>query len=62
MLNPKSLRTDLPPLERLYQPDDYRRTQEYVRTDTRFDFMTATISLGFCLFSALLAASIALTR
>jgi STE24 endopeptidase len=50
LLNLKSLRAELPPaLEGVYQPEDYRRSQEYVRTNTRFDFITSTFGLAVLL-------------
>jgi STE24 endopeptidase len=46
LFNLKSLRSELPPaLEGIYQPEDYRKSQEYIRTNTRFDFVTNTFSL-----------------
>ena len=49
-LNLKSLRSELPPdLEGVYQPEDYRRSQEYIRTNTRFDFVTSAFSLAVLL-------------
>jgi STE24 endopeptidase len=46
LLNLKSLRSELPPaVEDVYQSEDYRRSQEYIRTNTRFDFVTSTFSL-----------------
>jgi len=50
LLNLRSLRWELPPgLEGVYQPDDYRRSQEYIRANTRFDFITTTFSLAVAL-------------
>jgi STE24 endopeptidase len=50
VLNLKSLRSELPPdLEGVYQPEDYRRSQEYIRTNTRFDFVTGAFSLAVLL-------------
>src|SRR4030042_5871416 len=50
VLNLKSLRSELPPdLEGVYQPEDYRRSQEYIRTNTRFDFVTSAFSLAVLL-------------
>src|SRR4030042_4869200 len=41
-----SLRAELPPaLEGAYQPEDYRRSQEYLRTNTRFGFVTGAFGL-----------------
>jgi len=46
LLNLKSLRSEVPPaLEGVYQPEEYRKAQEYIRTNTRFDFVTDTFSL-----------------
>ncbi len=50
LLNLRSLRTELPPaLEGLYRPEDYRKSQEYIRTNTRFDFVTDTFGLAVLL-------------
>ncbi len=50
LLNLKSLRAELSPeLEGLYQPEDYRRSQEYIRTNTRFALATSTFSLAVLL-------------
>jgi len=46
LLNLKSLKSDPPPaLEGVYQPEEYRKAQEYIRTNTRFDVVTDTFSL-----------------
>ena len=46
LLNLKSLRPEPPPtLEGMYQPQDYRKSQEYIRANTRFAFVTSTFSL-----------------
>ncbi len=46
LLNLKTLRLELPPaLEGVYQPDEYRNSQEYTRAITRFDFVTSTFGL-----------------
>ena len=46
LLNLKTLRLELPPaLEGVYQPDEYRDSQEYTRVITRFDFVTSTFGL-----------------
>ena len=46
LLNLKTLRLELPPaLEGVYQPDEYRNSQEYTRVITRFDFVTSTFGL-----------------
>jgi STE24 endopeptidase len=50
LLNLKSLRSELPPdLEGVYQPEDYHRSQEYIRTNTRFDFVTSAFGLAVLL-------------
>ena len=50
LLNLKSLRSELPPdLAGVYQPEDYRKSQEYSRTNTRFDFVTSAFSLAVLL-------------
>jgi len=50
VLNLKSLRSELPPdLAGVYQPEDYRRSQEYIRANTHFDFVTGTFSLAVLL-------------
>ncbi len=46
LLNLKALRLELPPaLDGVYQPDEYRNSQEYTRAITRFDFVTSTFGL-----------------
>jgi len=46
LLNLKALKLDVPPLlEGLYQPGDYRKSQQYVRVTTRFDLVSSTFSL-----------------
>jgi len=46
LVNLRSLRSEPPPaLEGVYRPEDYRRSQEYTRTNTRFAFVTSTFSL-----------------
>ncbi len=50
LLNLRSLRAEQPSsLEGVYEPDDYRRSQEYLRANTRFYFITSTLSLGVVL-------------
>src|SRR4030042_887630 len=50
VLNLKSLRSELPPdLAGVYQPEDYRRSQEYIRTNTRFGFVTGAFGLAVLL-------------
>jgi STE24 endopeptidase len=50
LLNLKSLRAE-PPFEMkgFYQPADYRKSQEYIRTNTRFALATSTFSLAVLL-------------
>ena len=46
LLNLRSLRSEIPPaLEGVYPPEDYRKSQEYIRTNTHFDFAASTFSL-----------------
>ena len=46
VLNLRSVRSELPAeLEGVYQPEEYRRSQEYSRTNTRLGFVTSTFSL-----------------
>jgi STE24 endopeptidase len=50
LLNLKSLRSEpSPALEGVYKPEDYRKSQEYVRANTRFAFVTSTFSLAVLL-------------
>lgn len=50
LLNLKSLRAELPPsLEGIYQPQDYRKSQEYIGTNTRLHLITITFSLAVLL-------------
>jgi len=50
LLNLKSLRSEPPPVfEDVYKPEDYRKSQEYVRTNTRFTLVTSTFSLAVLL-------------
>ena len=50
LLNVRSLRPELPPtLEGVYQPEDYRESQQYIRTNTRFDFISSTFGLAVLL-------------
>ena len=45
-LNLKALRSDIPPaLAGVYKPDEYRKSQEYTRSRTRFGFVTRSFSL-----------------
>ncbi len=49
-LNLKSLRLKPPPeLKDVYQPQEYRRSQEYTRVSTRFGFVTSTFQLSILL-------------
>ena len=46
VLNLKALKTEPPAgLEDVYQPEEYRRSQEYTRVSTRFDFLSGSVSL-----------------
>ena len=46
ILNLRALKLEVPPeLEGVYQPDEYRRAQEYTRALTRFDFVVSTFRL-----------------
>ena len=46
LLNLKALKLELPPaLEGVYKPEDYRKSQEYTRATTRFDFVASTFRL-----------------
>ena len=46
LFNLKSLSTKPPPaLEGVYQSEEYRKSQEYLRANTRFDFVTSTFDL-----------------
>jgi STE24 endopeptidase len=46
LLNLRSLQWEIPAeLEGVYPPEDYRKSQEYIRTSTRFDFAASTFSL-----------------
>ncbi|MGQ9546162.1 MAG: M48 family metallopeptidase [Dehalococcoidia bacterium] len=46
LLNLKSVRGELPPeLEGLYQPEDYRKSQKYLRTNTYLALVSSTFSL-----------------
>jgi STE24 endopeptidase len=50
LLNLKSLKSEpSPTLEGVYKPKDYHKSQEYVRTNTRFAFVTSTFSLAVLL-------------
>jgi STE24 endopeptidase len=46
LLNLKALKLELPPtLEGVYNPEDYRNSQEYTRESTRFDLVASTFQL-----------------
>ncbi len=46
LLNLKALKLELPPdLQGIYKPEEYRKSQEYLRTTTRFGFVTSTFTL-----------------
>lgn len=50
LLNVKSLRAEPPSaLADVYQPGDYRRTQDYIRTNTRFALAASTFHLAVLL-------------
>ncbi len=50
LLNLRALRYDIPrELEGVYQPADYRRSQDYTRVTTRFGFVTSTFTLAVVL-------------
>ena len=50
LLNLKSLRAEPPSaVQDIYQPDDYRKTQEYIRTNTRFALAASTFHLAVLL-------------
>ncbi|MDD5093985.1 MAG: M48 family metallopeptidase [Dehalococcoidia bacterium] len=46
ILNLKALKLEIPPdLEGIYKPEEYRKSQEYTRTTTRFGLLTSTFNL-----------------
>ncbi len=46
LLNLKALKTSLPAeLHEIYKPEEYRRSQEYLRTTTKFELVTGSINL-----------------
>jgi STE24 endopeptidase len=46
LLNLKALKLELPPaLEGIYKAEDYRKSQEYIRTNTRFGLVSGTFTL-----------------
>jgi len=50
LLNLRALRYEVPrELAGAYNPDDYRRSQEYTRATTRFGFVTSTFTLAIVL-------------
>jgi len=50
LLNLRALKLELPPtLEGVYQPEEYRNSQEYTRATTRFQFVASAVSLLFLL-------------
>lgn len=50
LLNLKALKLELPPaLEGIYQPAEYRNSQEYTRATTRFGFVVSTFRLALLL-------------
>jgi STE24 endopeptidase len=51
LLNLKSLKLPLPPvLQGIYQPEEYRKSQEYLRTTTNFSLVDSTFTLLILLF------------
>ena len=45
-LNLKALRNDLPqPFRGVYDPDSYRKSQQYLKVNTRFGWITATLNV-----------------
>jgi len=50
LLNLRAMKLELPAgLEDVYNPDEYRRSQEYTRTNTRFEFVTDIFGLAVIL-------------
>lgn len=50
LLNLKALKLEPPPqLKDIYKPEVYRRSQEYLRTNTRFGFITGAFNLAVLL-------------
>ncbi len=50
LLNLRHMRAEPPPsLKDVYDPEDYRRSQEYLRTNTRFHLIASTFSLAVVL-------------
>ena len=46
LLNLKALKLELPPnLEGIYNAEDYRKSQEYIRATTRFGLLSSTFTL-----------------
>ena len=46
ILNLKALRSELPPiLQGIYKPEDYRKSQEYIRINTRFGLVDSSFTL-----------------
>ena len=63
LLNLRALKLELPTgLEDVYSPDEYRRSQQYTRTNTRLEFISDTLGLVVILLSGFLAALTTLTR
>ncbi len=51
ILNLKSLKLEPPPaLAGVYKPEEYRRSQEYTRVATRFDFISSSFNLVVLLY------------
>src|SRR4030042_884925 len=50
LLNLKALKLELPPaLQGIYKPEEYRKSQEYLRTTTRFGLLGSSFSLALLL-------------
>ena len=50
LLNLKALKLDIPPtLKGIYKPDEYRNSQQYTLTSTRFAFVTSSFRLALLL-------------
>jgi STE24 endopeptidase len=50
LLNLKALKSDLPPiLQGIYSPEDYHKSQEYIRSTTRFGLIEGSFTLALLL-------------
>jgi STE24 endopeptidase len=50
LLNLRALKLEIPSeLEGVYQPEEYRRSQQYTRVNTRFEFLTSSFGLALIL-------------